>query len=276
VRVLVTNDDGIDSPGLHALAAAVVDAGYDVVVAAPLDDRSGASAAIGPAAAGEGIRLEPRQLRDLPGVPAYGLEAPPALIVLMAGLGGLGEQPDVVASGINPGGNTGRAVLHSGTVGAALTAATYGGSGLAVSLAAGEQAHWDTAAAFAGPALEWLTSSPPGRVLNVNVPDRPLADVKGVRWGRLARFGTVRAAVVTTGDRIDVEFRANDDALDPDSDVALVAAGYVAVTTLGTIQAGDDLDAADFLAGRIPLLSNVAPFSGVDRETGAKLERGEG
>ena len=251
MRVLVTNDDGIHAPGLHALAAAVAAAGYDVVVGAPLDDRSGASAAVGPAGAGEGIRLEQVELPGLDGVTAFGLDAPPALIVLVARLGGLGDRPDVVVSGINPGLNTGRAVLHSGTVGAALTAANQGGSGLAVSMEWGEPAHWATAAAMAAPALEWLTSSPPGKVLNVNVPNRPLEELEGVRWGRLARFGTVQAAVVTSGDRIDVELKANEDALDPDTDVALVKAGYVAVTSLAPVRAGDDLDVADFLAGRL-------------------------
>ena len=74
------------------------------------------------------------ELPGLAGVPAYALDGAPGLCVLAARLGGFGDPPDVVMSGINPGCNTGRAVLHSGTVGAALTAANFGVRGLAVSI----------------------------------------------------------------------------------------------------------------------------------------------
>jgi 5'-nucleotidase len=67
-------------------------------------------------------------------VPAYAVDGPPGLCVLAARLGGFGHRPELVVSGINPGCNTGRAVLHSGTVGGALTAANFGGRGLAVSI----------------------------------------------------------------------------------------------------------------------------------------------
>jgi RNA polymerase sigma factor (sigma-70 family) len=71
VRVLVTNDDGIDSAGLHALARSMVARGHDVVVAASLDDRTGSGGAIGPAAVGEGVDLEERVVPGLDGVPAH-------------------------------------------------------------------------------------------------------------------------------------------------------------------------------------------------------------
>jgi 5'/3'-nucleotidase len=134
MKVLVTNDDGVASPGLHALARALVDDGFDVIVVAPDREMSGSAAAIGQVHVDEGIDAERVDLPRLDGVPAYAVAGPPGLCVLTARLGGFGDPPDLVVSGINPGCNTGRAVLHSGTVGAALTAANFGCRGLAVSI----------------------------------------------------------------------------------------------------------------------------------------------
>jgi 5'-nucleotidase len=134
MKVLVTNDDGIDAPGLHVLAQALVADGRDVVVVAPARDMSGSGAAIGQVHLDQSIDARRVELPGLGGVPAYALDGAPGLCVLAARLGGFGDPPDVVMSGINPGCNTGRAVLHSGTVGAALTAANFGVRGLAVSI----------------------------------------------------------------------------------------------------------------------------------------------
>jgi 5'-nucleotidase len=133
-RILVTNDDGVESAGLHALVGALVDDGRDVMVVAPASDMSGSGAAIGRIHLDEHIDAEQVELPGLDGVPAYAVDGPPGLCVLAARLGGFGHRPELVVSGINPGCNTGRAVLHSGTVGGALTAANFGGRGLAVSI----------------------------------------------------------------------------------------------------------------------------------------------
>src|SRR5262249_6659124 len=101
------------------------------------------------------------------------------------------DPPDVVVSGINAGLNTGRAVLHSGTVGAALTAQNFGLSALAVSLQGGEPWQWDTACELALELMGMLLDSPARSVLNLNVPDRERGSVLGLRWARLAPFGEV-------------------------------------------------------------------------------------
>lgn len=134
MKVLVTNDDGIEAVGLHALARALVADGRDVVVVAPDSDRSGSGAAIGHINIEAPIDATRVELPGLPDVPAYSVDGPPGLCVLAARLGGFGTPPELIVSGINPGCNTGRAVLHSGTVGAALTGANFGLSGLAVSI----------------------------------------------------------------------------------------------------------------------------------------------
>jgi 5'-nucleotidase len=225
------------------LAEAVAAAGYDVVVAAPSRDHSGASSAIGPLAQGQGVEVTPVELEALPGIPAFAVDAPPALAVILARLGAFGDPPDLVVSGINPGPNTGRSVLHSGTVGAALTAANMGVSGLAVSIGTGEPSHLRTAATVATTGLAWLAAAPRKSVLNINVPNLPLEEVLGVRAAPLARFGTVRTALGTRADgRLQVELRDTDDRLDPDTDTALVRAGYVTVTALLGIRADEDSD----------------------------------
>src|SRR5687768_5776946 len=107
MRILITNDDGVSAPGLLVLARALAAAGHDLVVAAPLSDNSGAGAAIGPVHLTGGVTFQRLDLDGLPGVPAYGLDGPPALAVLVARLEGFGPPPQLIASGINPGNNTG-------------------------------------------------------------------------------------------------------------------------------------------------------------------------
>jgi 5'-nucleotidase len=256
VRVLVTNDDGVHSPGITALARAVAEAGYEVVVVAPKEDFSGSGAALGPVHVGRSISFDTLDVPGLEEVPVHGLDGPPALCVLLARIGGFGDPPDVVLSGINPGNNTGRSVLHSGTVGAAMTAASFGVSGMAVSIGAteGEDVLWVTACDFAVAALEWLVEAPVKTILNLNVPNLPRDDVAGVRLARLAPFGTVRTAIVQSGEgRLDVELRATEEVLEPDTDTALVLAGYVAMTPLvGPRAAGDEIDVVERLAALIP------------------------
>ena len=170
--MLVTNDDGIDAPGLAALARAAAGIGR-VIVAAPVDDRSGSGAAVTPAWLEEGILVSRVDLDGVDG-PAYAVHGPPALAVLAGMSGALGAMPQIVVSGINRGSNTGLGVLHSGTVGAALTAGNLRVSALAISLASTSgSGYLDTAAAVAGAAMTWLLRAPAGTVLNVNVPDLP-------------------------------------------------------------------------------------------------------
>jgi 5'-nucleotidase len=135
VRILVTNDDGYEAPGLAVLARALAAAGHEVQVVAPFREASGSGAGIGPLnAMGGGIQVETVSPEGLEGIKALAVDALPALIVITACLGAFGPPPELVATGINPGRNVGRAVLHSGTVGAALTSVHFGLKGLATAL----------------------------------------------------------------------------------------------------------------------------------------------
>lgn len=145
LRCLVTNDDGIESEGLRRLALVAAEAGFHVVVAAPRTEASGASASVFATEEGGKVLVEPRSLRGLEDHRAYAVSALPAFIALTGVNGAYGDPPDLVLSGINNGPNTGHAILHSGTVGAALTAAAHRTRAMAVSLGVGENRNWDAA-----------------------------------------------------------------------------------------------------------------------------------
>ncbi len=232
-RVLVTNDDGVEATGIHVLAAALCDKGYDVVVVAPDSDRSGAGAAIGLVHADQHLDVKRVEMPGCEGVAAYALDGPPALCVMSARLGAFGDPPEIVVSGINSGCNTGRAILHSGTVGAALTAQGFGCSALAVSVDVSDPWRYDSAARVALDVLPMLLEAPARSVLNLNVPARVYDDILGVRWARLAPFGSVRAAIAESTDaRIQFELRATGVKLPPDSDTGLITQGYASLTTI--------------------------------------------
>jgi 5'-nucleotidase len=232
-RVLVTNDDGIASAGLHLLAAALDAAGFDITVVAPNSDRSGIGAAIGLVHADQHLDVEKVEISGYEHIAAYAIDGPPGLCVCAGRLGAFGDPPDIVVSGINPGCNTGRAVLHSGTVGAALTAQSFGCSALAVSVAVSDPYRFDTAARLALDVLPMLLDAPARSVLNLNVPALDYDDVLGVRWARLAAFGSVRAAIAgSTDGKMQFELRATGVTAPPDSDQGLVDAGYASLTTL--------------------------------------------
>lgn len=235
MRALITNDDGIDSPGLWTLAAAAVDSGLDVVVAAPVTQASGTSASV--AAIGDDGRVVSER-RSLPGldVEAYAVAAHPGLISLIACRGGFGGKPDVVLSGINLGANVGRAVLHSGTVGAALTAHLNDVTSLAVSLDVGldgPEPLWDRAGEVVRVVLPMLLEMPEAPVLSLNVPN---ADVRGLRWAELARFGTVQSRVDDVGDgEVELVHVYEEQSLVPGTDTALLAEGFATLTALRSV-----------------------------------------
>ena len=248
MRILVTNDDGVRAPGIAVLATRLAGTGHDIVVAGPLEDRSGSGAGIGPVHLTEGLALEEVEVEGM-GLPCFGIDGPPALAVMAARLGAFGDPPELVVSGINPGPNTGRSTLHSGTVGAALTAANFGVSGMAVSLEVSDPMWWDTAAEIAAAGLGWLIAAPARTVLNLNVPARPLVQVRGIRRARLAPFGTVRTAIAGRSEgRLELELRATDVKLEPDTDTALVNEGFVAASVLLGIRADDSVDASAGIA----------------------------
>ena len=193
---LITNDDGIDSLGLDALAQVAIDAGLEVMVVAPLHDSSGMSAAVSGDEADVRTVFTADDPRRLPGVAGMALNGTPGLISLVGMHGAFGRTPDVVLSGINRGGNYGSSVIHSGTVGAALTGAMSGARSLAVSLSVesmDETPLWDVCVPYIEHVLPRVLDSSPGTTLSLNVPNS--RRVRGLRQAHLAAFSIVQASV---------------------------------------------------------------------------------
>ncbi len=254
MRILVTNDDGVSAPGIAAVAAALAGDGHDVFVVAPLVDRSGSGAGIGPVHLDSSIDFERVAIPGWPDLPAYGIDGLPAMATMASVLGGFGPAPDLVVSGINLGLNTGRAVLHSGTVGAALTAAHFGIPALAASLEASETMHWGTASVLAAAIVGRLAESRAPAVLNLNVPNREIGDLNGIRQARLARTGTVQSSVaeVRSG-RLQLQLGPPSATPRPDTDVALIGAGYATVTPITGVTEAPHALAADIIG---PILAS--------------------
>jgi 5'-nucleotidase len=261
-RLLVTNDDGIHGPGLHALVAGLARGGHEVVVVAPDHDASGTSASVGGESFSAGLPVHRAELPGCREVEAWALAGPPAMCVLASILGGFGDPFDAVVSGINAGANTGRVIIHSGTVGAALTAQNFGLRALAVSLAGREQDkggwRWDPAVELAVRLVERLLEAPPRVMVNLNVPHIGDGAVPPLRWARLGTFGTVRSAVTGFEEgHLQFELAAADEELRSDTDTALLRKGIATLTALGglaevwSVPPDGEADPADAESGAV-------------------------
>lgn len=196
LEILLTNDDGFDRPGIHALRTTLTNAGHKVTIAAPDRNYSGGSAS---------LTTGDVTLRDH-GARVYAIGGTPATAVLLA-LDALypGGRPDLLVSGINEGANLGSAEVASGTVGAAISAITLAVPPLpaiAVSTdlvgpdvhSTANQEHFADVAEFTGHLVERLNAKacgspllPERTALNVNYPARARANIQGVRLTRPGR-----------------------------------------------------------------------------------------
>ncbi|MEL6981384.1 MAG: 5'/3'-nucleotidase SurE, partial [Actinomycetota bacterium] len=236
VRLLVTNDDGIDSPGLHVLAQRMTEFG-DVIVFAPSGEYSGAGAAIGHLGGGIPPVVTMTSHPAMPDVAeVHHLDGPPGLASLLACRGLFGTPPDVVVSGINPGWNVGHAVHFSGTIGACITATTSGIGGLAVSQRRnGSTQLWESAAEAAAQQLDRVADR--ATVVSVNVDNLPFDQFRGVREVGLSERVPYNMAVASLGSDGSVTFTRGDaEATSEQVDTGAVMAGYIAVSELQPTQ----------------------------------------
>lgn len=279
MRILVTNDDGIDGTGLHVLARSLLelDGGHEIVVVAPDQEFSGAGAALG---ALHLIQPEVRRahIDDCPAAAIWKVSGPPALCVMFARLGAFGDPFDLIVSGINPGANVGRAVYHSGTVGAALTGRNGGISGIAISQSVNgfgvegqgwdesiANQHWDSAAVVARTVAQSLLDDMPTEpvVVNINVPDVPLEEFG--RW-QFAEVGMAPPRSVSQAtlhpipgheEAYTVEMGWGDTVtLDPLTDGGIVERNDVAITYLSRLQHHDRPDLGSVASSLDELLTN--------------------
>jgi 5'-nucleotidase len=177
MRILLSNDDGYQAPGLRALHQAVARVAETTVVA-PDRDRSGASNSLTLDHPVRAHRAENGFLF---------VEGTPTDCVHLAITGLLDDEPDMVVSGINAGANMGDDVIYSGTVAAATEGRFLGYPAIAVSIASHTPRHFDTAARVAVSLIERLCAMPlsADSILNVNVPDLPYEALRGVVATRL-------------------------------------------------------------------------------------------
>ena len=227
MRILLSNDDGYFAPGLEQLAAAVARRA-EITVVAPERDRSGAS---------NSLTLDrPLSVRRAPNGFLF-VNGTPTDCVHLAVTGLLEQLPDMVISGINLGANMGDDTIYSGTVAAATEGYLLGIPSIAISLASKTAAHLETAAQVAVELVErHARLGAPPWLLNVNVPDIPRADLKGLQITRLGRRHRAEDVIRTQSPRGETVYwvgaaGAAADAGDG-TDFHAVEQGFVSVTPL--------------------------------------------
>ena len=232
-KILVSNDDGIDAPGLTILAD-VLSPEHELLVIAPAEPCSAIGHAI---TLGREVELH---RADVPGAKAFALGGTPADCVKL-GVTTLCTDCDLVVSGINRGPNVGVNILYSGTVAAALEAAIQGKHGVALSVdypEDGSEPSYEAPARFAVEFIGCLLRSgrsalPP--VLNINFP--AASPWKGVQWSRQSRSGFREYYSENEKGgwprrfQVDGDYLLVEEALD--FDACALKAGYVSVTPLG-------------------------------------------
>jgi len=177
MKILVSNDDGYLATGINVLTA-VLEEVADVVVVAPDRNRSAASNSLT-------LKVPLRVTEIAPN--RYKVDGTPSDCVHLALTGFLDFVPDLVVSGINHGANLGDDVIYSGTVAAAMEGRFLGLPTIAVSLVGNELQHFDTAAAVASELVQKIERAPLASdvVLNLNVPNIALSELKGIQATRL-------------------------------------------------------------------------------------------
>lgn len=228
MRILLSNDDGYFSPGITLLAESLKGFG-EIVVVAPERDRSGAS---------NSLTLDrPLSLRRAPSG-FYFVNGTPTDCVHLAVTGMLDPLPDMIVSGINHGANMGDDTIYSGTVAAATEGYLLGIPAIAVSLAGHAASHFETAGRVVQDLVTRFLENPIREpvLLNVNVPDLPYEELKGMLVTRQGKRHKAESVVKVTTPRNETMYwigaaGAAQEA-GPGTDFHAVAAGFVSITPL--------------------------------------------
>ena len=177
MRILVSNDDGYQAEGIKKLTQALSEIA-EVIVVAPNENKSAASSSLT-----IGKPLNPVQIDEN----IFAIDATPSDCVHLALCGFLKESIDLVVTGINYGANLGDDVIYSGTVAGAIEGRFLGLPSIAISLASWDCKHFETAAIIAKRLVEKIEKAPLSHntIINVNVPDVPIEEIKGIKSTRL-------------------------------------------------------------------------------------------
>ena len=228
INILVSNDDGVNAPGIIALSQALSEFAQ-VLTVAPDRNCSGASNSL--------TLTNPLRINNLDNG-SISVNGTPTDCVHLAIRQLCDVEPDIVVSGINAGANMGDDTLYSGTVAAAMEGRFLGLPAIAISLAGKSLVHYDTAAIYAVKIVKGLLSHPISRdqILNINVPDLPLTQIKGIKVTRLGARHKAEGMIKTQDPAgKDIYWLgpvgSEQDAGDG-TDFGAVAAGYVSITPL--------------------------------------------
>ena len=177
MRILISNDDGYKADGIIQLAKSLSEIA-EVIVVAPSENKSAASSSLT-----IGKPLKPIQIEKN----VYAIDATPSDCVHLALCGFIKESIDLVVTGINFGANLGDDVIYSGTVAGAIEGRFLGLPSIAMSLASWECKHFDTAGKVAKLLVAQIDKAPLAynTIINVNVPDVPMSEIKGIKSTRL-------------------------------------------------------------------------------------------
>jgi 5'/3'-nucleotidase len=260
MKILVTNDDGVDAPGIEALARALRPLG-EVTVVAPASEMSATSHAL--------TLTRPLRLRRASeGV--YAVDGTPTDCVYLALYQILGRDVDLVVSGINWGLNLGDDITYSGTVAAALEGTLLGCPSFAVSLERSNPMVYDRAAAFAATLARRILDDglPPDVYLNVNVPSREIVGVEFARQGKRIYHDGVSTEPGEAGETLYRIGGYPEWDLQPGSDIAAFRGGNITITPL-RIDLTDDASIAGLSGWRFavpegdtPRVEQVRPAKG--------------
>lgn len=228
MRILLSNDDGYFAPGLAALAEALSAIG-EIVVVAPEQNRSGAS---------NSLTLDRPLFLKQAASGFHFVNGTPTDCVHLAVTGMLDKLPDIIVSGINHGANMGDDTIYSGTVAAATEGFLLGIPSIAISLTSFEGNNFETAGQVAKELVERFIRDPIKEpvLLNVNVPDIPYANIKGIEVTRLGRRHKAEPVVKMTSPRKETVYwvGAAGAAADagPGTDFNAIERGCVSITPL--------------------------------------------
>lgn len=228
MKILVSNDDGYQSPGLLALVLAL-ESIAEVAVVAPERDRSGASNSLTLDRPLRASRTERGFIR---------VDGTPTDCVHLAITGLLEKEPDLVVAGINHGPNLGDDVIYSGTVAAATEGRFLGLPAIALSMDAFEPRHLETAARVGVRLVEKLRAAPleSNLILNVNVPDIPYEQIQGFTATRLGHRHKAEPVVASRDPRGRIIYWVGpagpEQDAGPGTDFHAVRNGYVSITPL--------------------------------------------
>jgi 5'-nucleotidase len=229
-RILITNDDGIDAPGLAVMEAIATELAREVWVVAPEHDQSGVSHA---------VSLHHPLRTSNQGVRRFGVDGTPGDCAVLGVCHLMPERPDLILSGVNRGGNLGMETVFSGTVGGAMTGMLLGIPSIALSQCWSDRNNipWDTARTLGAAAIRQLLEIgwSPDTCLNVNFPDCAPGAAGPLTLARQG-LGLVQGMTVET--RTDprgmeyhwINFRRGPRPQGPESDSDTTRAGRIAVT----------------------------------------------